>query len=227
MNVLIPIENEKNADKVALLDVTSVNVEVFNKTTYVSFIVKDSMCVYKYTKGVISVNELVKNQFIDLTTDWVKVDSIDDERNNYNRNVILLKEFNNITKEIPDIVFLRYLEDYEKPLFTALKCCDVSVINATSDEVCDKLISRLDTAASNYRRSCYYVDSLTDKLINALSSLRAQYMVNSLLVKNIDTYIVRLVLDSEYLALSFFSIDEIKAAVETFFEKVKEETEEI
>lgn len=216
MNVLIPIENDKNADKVALLDVTSVNVEVFNKTTYVSFIVKDSMRVYKYTKGVISVNELVKNQFIDLTTDWVKVDSIEDERNNFYKNEKVLAAFRAVLSKAPSVVFLRLLTKDEKVLFTAIMSKDVSVITSAPNASLDALLVKLENAAIEYNEYCAHIRRLRKMVISKINSLLPQLPHHKLSAKNFDNYLVRLILNNDYYTLSYYSEESIEAAVETF-----------
>ena len=47
MKVILPNSSEENKSKVTILDVASIEFEVFNNTTYLSFIVEDYSYFYK------------------------------------------------------------------------------------------------------------------------------------------------------------------------------------
>lgn len=216
MQVIVPIFNESNKEKVTLLDVASMEIEVFNNTTYVSFIVEDYSYFYKYTKGIISINELVKNQVIDLTTDWIEVKSFEEERDNFYKNKKVLAAFGAVISKAPSIIFLRLLTKDEKVLFTAIMSKDVSVITSAPNASLDALLVKLENAVIEYNEYCAHIRRLRKMVISKINSLLPQLPHHKLSAKNIDNYLVRLILNNDYYTLSYYSEESIEAAVETF-----------
>lgn len=216
MQVIVPIFNESNKEKVTLLDVASMEIEVFNNATYVSFIVEDYSYFYKYTKGVISINELVKNQVIDLTTDWIEVKSFEEERDNFYKNKKVLAAFGAVISKAPSIIFLRLLTKDEKMLFTAIMSKDVSVITSTPSDVLNALLVKLENAVIEYNKHCANIRRLRKMVDSKINNLMSQSPLYPMHVKNIDNYLIRLILNNDYYTLSYYSEESIEAAVETF-----------
>lgn len=216
MKVILPNSNEENKSKVTILDVASMEIEVFNNTTYVSLIVEDYSYFYKYTKGVISINELVKNQVIDLTTDWIEVKSFEEEHDNFYKNKKVLDAFGAVLSKAPSVVFLRLLTKDEKMLFTAIMSKDVSVITSAPSDALNALLAKLENAVIEYNEHCANIRRLRKMVISKINNLIPQSPLHHLSAKNIDNYLIRLILNNDYYTLSYYSEESIEAAVETF-----------
>ena len=92
---------------------------------------------------------------------------------------------------------------------------DVSVITSAPDASLDALLVKLENAVIEYNEHCANIRRLRKMVISKINNLMPQ-SPRYLSAKDIDNYLIRLILNNDYYTLSYYSEESIEAAVETF-----------